>query len=284
MKETFDYEIGAKKSLLSFNFKELWRYRDLISLLVKRDYVAVYKQTVLGPVWFFIQPLITSLIFTLIFGKIANLAPAGVPPFLFFLCGQTFWNYFASCLTATSNTFVANASVFGKVYFPRLAVPISVVISNLLKFSLQFLMLIVVWVYYYFEGTYAIEANFTLMLVPLYLVFMAILGLGAGLVISSLTTRYRDFTFLVGFGVQLLMWATPVVYQLDTMASKNKLLGKLVTSNPMTSILEAAKYGFNCGGSFRPTLLFYSAAFGCILLLIGIAVFNRVEKTFMDTV
>ncbi len=284
MKETFDYEISAKRNILSFNFKELWKYRDLISLLVKRDYVAVYKQTVLGPVWFFIQPLITSLIFTLIFGNIAKLAPVGKPPFLFFLCGQTFWNYFASCLTATSNTFVANASVFGKVYFPRLSVPISVVISNLLKFSLQFLMLLVVWVYYYFEGTYTIQINFTLLLIPVYLVLMALMGLGAGLVISSLTTRYRDFTFLVGFGVQLLMWATPVVYQLDTLALKNKFVMLFVTYNPMTSILEAAKYGFDCGGSFNPVLLTYSAVFAALLLLFGIAVFNRVEKTFMDTV
>ena len=284
MKDTFDYEIGAKKSLLSFNFKELWRYRDLISLLVKRDYVAVYKQTVLGPVWFFIQPLITSLIFTLIFGNIANLAPEGKPPFLFFLCGQTFWNYFASCLTATSNTFVANASVFGKVYFPRLAVPISVVISNLLKFSLQFLMLVIVWFYYYFEGTYNIQVNVSLLLVPIYLVLMAIMGLGAGLVISSLTTRYRDFTFLVGFGVQLLMWATPVVYHLDTLKTKSLMGYQFVRFNPMTSIMEAAKFGFDCGGSFDPALLSYSAIFAGLLMLFGIVIFNRVEKTFMDTV
>lgn len=284
MKETFDYEIGAKKSLFSFNFKELWRYRDLISLLVKRDYVAVYKQTVLGPIWFFIQPLITSLIFTLIFGNIAKLAPEGKPAFLFFLCGQTFWNYFASCLTATSNTFVANASVFGKVYFPRLAVPISVVISNLLKFSLQFLMLIGVWVFYFYKGNYAIAANFSLLLIPFYLLIMAVMGLGAGLIISSLTTRYRDFTFLVGFGVQLLMWATPVVYHLDSLSGQNPLLFQLVKYNPMTSIIEAAKFGFDCGGSFNTGLLLYSTCFAGFLLLFGIAVFNRVEKTFMDTV
>ncbi len=284
MNETFDYEISPKRSLFSFNFKELWKYRDLIGLLVKRDYVAVYKQTVLGPVWFFVQPIITSLIFTLIFGNIANLAPAGKPPFLLFLCGQTFWNYFASCITATSNTFVANASVFGKVYFPRLAVPISVIISNLLKFALQFVLLIAVWMFYYLGGKYSMEPNWSLLLIPVYLVLMALLGLGAGLVISSLTTRYRDFTFLVGFGVQLLMWATPVVYHLDMLKGKSKLFIQFVKANPMTSVIEAAKYGFNCGGSFDPVLLLYSSVFAIVLLFIGIGVFNRVEKTFMDTV
>lgn len=284
MNETFDYEISANRNVLSLNFRELWKYRDLIGLLVKRDYVAVYKQTVLGPVWFFIQPLITSMIFTLVFGNIANLAPAGKPAFLFFLCGQTFWNYFASCLTATSNTFVANASVFGKVYFPRLAVPVSVVISNLLKFSLQFLLLIIVWLYYYLKGGYDIEPDMSLVLIPAYLVIMALLGLGAGLVISSLTTRYRDFTFLVGFGVQLLMWATPVVYHLDSLKGKSSMLYNLVKANPMTSIIEAAKYCFDCGGSFDAGLLLYSSVFAIVLLLTGIVVFNRVEKTFMDTV
>ncbi len=284
MSETFDYEISPKKSILSFNFKELWKYRDLIALLVKRDYVAVYKQTVLGPVWFFIQPLFNSLIYTLIFGVVANLAPEGKPSFLFFLCGQTFWGYFASCLTATSNTFVANASVFGKVYFPRLSVPISVVISNLLKFSLQFLLLIIVWGYYYFKGTYQMEANLSLLLIPVYLVLMATMGLGAGLVISSLTTRYRDFTFLVAFGVQLLMWGTPVIYYLDKLKEQSQFAYRFVKYNPMTSIMEAARYGFDCGGSFNPLLLTYSAVFAIILLLLGIAVFNRVEKTFMDTV
>ncbi|MES2619180.1 MAG: ABC transporter permease [Bacteroidota bacterium] len=282
MNEAFDYEISAKKNALNINFKELWKYRDLIGLLVKRDYVAVYKQTVLGPVWFFVQPIITSLIFTVIFGNVANLAPEGKPAFLFFLCGQTFWNYFGSCITATSNTFVANASVFGKVYFPRLAVPISVIISNLLKFSLQFILLICVWLFYYLKGGYNIKPDISLVFIPLYLVVMAILGLGAGLVISSLTTRYRDFTFLVGFGVQLLMWATPVVYHMD--AIKNTTMIRLIKANPMTSIIEGAKYGFDCGGSFDPLLLLYSSLFGIVLLLFGIVVFNRVEKTFMDTV
>jgi lipopolysaccharide transport system permease protein len=282
--EAFDYEISARKKFLEIDFKELWKYRDLIGLLVRRDYVAVYKQTVLGPIWFFIQPLITSVIFTLIFGSIANLAPAGKPAFLFFLCGQTFWNYFASCLTATSNTFVANAGVFGKVYFPRLAVPVSVVISNLLKFSLQFLMLVCVYILYFLKGGYQIEPNYTLLLIPLYLVLMAMLGLGSGLVISALTTKYRDFSFLVVFGVQLLMWATPVVYHLDALEGKNRTLLQIVKLNPMTSLIEAAKYGFNCGGSFNPLLLAYSALFATILLFTGVVVFNRVEKTFMDTV
>ncbi len=278
----FDYEISGKRSLFQLNLSELWRYRDLVALLVRRDYVAVYKQTVLGPIWFFVQPILTSVVFTIIFGNIAKLSPAGVPGFLFFLCGQTFWNYFASCLTATSNTFVANASVFGKVYFPRLAVPVSVVISNLLKFSIQFLLLLVVWFYYYFNSNYTLDTSFALALIPVYLFIMALLGLSLGLIISSLTTKYRDFTFLVGFGVQLLMYASSVVIPLE--AVKNPTLHAVIQYNPITPILEAAKYSFGCGGSISLGMLFYSLIVSILLMFIGIIIFNRVEKTFMDTV
>ncbi len=279
----FDYEISGKKSAFSLNLKELWKYRDLISLLVKRDYVAVYKQTVLGPIWFFVQPIITSIVFTVIFGNIAKLTPNGVPGFLFFLCGQTFWNYFSSCLTATSNTFVANASVFGKVYFPRLAVPVSVVISNLLKFSIQFLLLIAVWLYYYFiDKSYQLQPNMALLFIPFYLIIMALLGLSLGLIISSLTTKYRDFTFLVGFGVQLLMYGSSVVIPLSEV--KNPTIHTFIQYNPITPILEAAKYSFGCGGSFNFSMVLYSFIVAIGLLLFGIATFNKVEKTFMDTV
>ncbi len=278
----FDYEISNKKNAFSLNLKELWKYKDLISLLVKRDYVAVYKQTVLGPIWFFVQPIITSIIFTVIFGNLAKLTPEGKPGFLFFLCGQTFWNYFASCLTSTSNTFVANASVFGKVYFPRLAVPVSVVLSNLLKFGIQFLLLISVWLYYVLQDSNDIQANTTLLLIPFYLLLMAMIGLGSGLIISSLTTRYRDFTFLVGFGVQLMMYASSVVYPLSKVT--NPQISFILKLNPLTSIIEAVKYGFDCGGIFNPLLILYSTLFAIVILLLGIVVFNRVEKTFMDTV
>lgn len=279
---SFDYEISSKKGAFSLNLKELWRYRDLILLLVRRDYVSVYKQTILGPIWFFIQPIITSVVFTVIFGNIAKLTPNGVPGFLFFLCGQTFWNYFASCLTATSNTFVANAGVFGKVYFPRLAVPVSVVISNLLKFAIQFILLIAVWLYYFFDKTYELEFNLAFAFIPLYLLLMALLGLGLGLIISSLTTKYRDFSFLVGFGVQLLMYGSSVVIPLNEV--KNPTIHAIIQYNPITPILEAAKFSFGCGGSFDGLMLVYSLAFSLILLISGIAIFNRVEKTFMDTV
>jgi lipopolysaccharide transport system permease protein len=278
----FDYEISSKKGAFSLNLKELWKYRDLITLLVKRDYVAVYKQTVLGPVWFFIQPIFTSIIFTVIFGQIANLAPLGIPPFLFFLSGQTFWNYFASCLTSTASTFTSNANVFGKVYFPRMAVPVSVVLSNILKFSIQFVLLIVVWLYYYFFSNYNLQASSALLLIPVYLIIMATLGLSIGLIISSLTTKYRDFTFLVGFGVQLLMYATPVVYPLSKISDSK--FYPLIKYNPITPVIEAAKYSFGCGGEFNSVMLVYSLVVAFCLLLFGIAVFNRVEKTFMDTV
>ncbi len=279
----FDYEISSKKGPFSLNLKELWKYHDLITLLVKRDYVAVYKQTVLGPVWFFVQPIITSIVFTVIFGNIAKLTPDGVPGFLFFLCGQTFWNYFSSCLTATSNTFVANASVFGKVYFPRLSVPVSVVISNLLKFSIQFILLIVVWFYYFFiDKSYHLQPSFSILLVPFYLIIMALLGLSLGLIISSLTTKYRDLTFLVGFGVQLLMYGSSVVIPLSEV--KNPTIHALIQYNPITPVLEAAKHSFGCGGSFNFYMLMYSFIVAIILLLFGIATFNKVEKTFMDTV
>lgn len=283
MNDSFDYEISARKNLLSLNLKELWRYRDLVALLVRRDYVAVYKQTVLGPVWFFIQPIITTLIFTIIFGNIANFAPDGVPPFLFFLCGQTFWNYFASCLTATSNTFVANASVFGKVYFPRLAVPVSVVISNILKFSIQFLLLIAVWLYYYFADTgYHLQPNISLLFIPFYLLLMALLGLSAGLIISALTTKYRDLSFLVGFGVQLLMYGSSVVVPLSKI--NDPRIHNLVKYNPITPVIEAAKAGFGCEGVFSPVMLAYSLTVAVVMLLSGILIFNKVERTFMDTV
>ncbi len=273
-------EIKPQNKWYDIDFKAIWQYRDLLMLFVRRDFVAVYKQTILGPVWFFIQPVLTMLTFTFIFGNVAKLPTDGIPPAIFYLSGLTFWNYFASCLTATSNTFVSNAGIFGKVYFPRLITPLSVVLSNLIKFAVQFLLFLGFFFYYLYEGS--VTPNWTLLLLPVYVIMMAGLGLGFGILISSLTTKYRDFTFLVGFGVQLLMYASPIIYPFSMLSEKFRILLNIV--NPMSSIIEAIKYGFLGKGVFSPTYLLISFAYMCILLFLGVVVFNRVEKSFMDTV
>lgn len=282
MKENSSWttEIKPQNKWYDIDFKAIWQYRDLMLLFVRRDFVAVYKQTVLGPVWFFIQPILTMLTFTIIFGNVAKLPTDGIPPAIFYLSGLTFWNYFASCLTATSNTFVSNASIFGKVYFPRLIMPLSVVISNLIKFAVQLLLFLGFFFYYLAEGN--IQPNITLLLLPLYIFMMAGLGLGFGIIISSLTTKYRDFSFLVGFGVQLLMYASPIIYPFSILEERYRII--LNVLNPMSSIIEAIKYGFLGHGVFSPLYLSISFAYMCILLFAGIVVFNKVEKSFMDTV
>lgn len=224
--KNFIYTIKPKNSLWSIDFKEIWRYKDLLMLFVRRDFVSVYKQTILGPLWFFIQPLLTTITFTFIFGNFAKISTNGIPPLIFYLSGLTFWNYFASCLTATSNTFVSNASMFGKVYFPRLITPLSVVISNLIKFSIQFVLFLVVFFYYWWMG--AIHPNWTIVFLPVFVVMMAGLGLGFGILISSLTTKYRDFTFLVGFGVQLLMYASPIIYPFSILSEDFTILVEFI--------------------------------------------------------
>ena len=223
--------IKPKNSLLDINFKELWRYKDLLFLLVRRDFVSVYKQTILGPVWFFIQPLLTTATFTLVFSKMANISTDGIPAPLFYLIGVTFWSYFSTCLTATSGTFVNNASVFGKVYFPRLIMPLSIVISSLFKLSIQFIMLLIGWIYY-MTTELSIVPNFTILLLPLYIISMAGLGLGFGIILSSVTTKYKDFSFLVGFGVQLLMYATPIIYPLSLIKNPNIITFLLYVTAP----------------------------------------------------
>ena len=235
--KSFNFVIKSKYSLWSIDFKEIWRYKDLIILFVRRDFVSVYKQTILGPLWFFIQPLLTTITFTFIFGNFAKISTNGIPPLMFYLSGLTFWNYFASCLTATSNTFVSNAGMFGKVYFPRLITPLSVVISNLIKFGIQFLLFLVVFFYYWWTG--AIQPNWTVFLLPIFVMMMAGLGLGFGILISSLTTKYRDFSFLVGFGVQLLMYASPIIYPFSILSENLRFW--LNVLNPMSSIIEAIK-------------------------------------------
>ena len=273
--------IKPKNSLLDINFKELWRYKDLLFLLVRRDFVSVYKQTILGPVWFFIQPLLTTATFTLVFSKMANISTDGIPAPLFYLIGVTFWSYFSTCLTATSGTFVNNASVFGKVYFPRLIMPLSIVISSLFKLSIQFIMLLIGGIYY-MTTELSIVPNFTILLLPLYIISMAGLGLGFGIILSSVTTKYKDFSFLVGFGVQLLMYATPIIYPLSLI--KNPNIITLVSLNPMTGLIEGIKYGLTGHGIYDLGLLAYSLVFTIVLLFVGVIIFNKVEKSFIDTV
>ena len=279
------YEIAPKGKLLSFNFEEIWRYRDLLLLFVKRDIVTYYKQTVLGPLWFLIQPVITSVVQFVIFNKIAQIESDGINYFLFALAGNTLWFYFADCFKSTSDTFKSNQNVFGKVYFPRVIVPMSVTISNLLKFGIQFLFFICMLAYFIFKGKAPLP-NWEIVFLPILLLQMALLSLGFGMIISSMTTKYRDLSFLVGFGVQLYMYLTPVVYPTSLVVSKLKPYGyeNLVYLNPLTSIFEFFKYSFLGSGEFTAFGLIYSAIFSIAIFLIGLIVFNKTEKNFIDTV
>ena len=275
--------ITPKKHLFDVNLKEIWNYKDLLLLFVRRDFVAVYKQTILGPLWFFIQPIFTTLIFTVVFGRLASIPTDGLPPVLFYMIGITCWNYFAECLIKTSNTFILNSNIFGKVYFPRLVLPISIVISNILKLGIQFLLFISFLIYYYIQGA-DIQPNIFILLLPFLLLLMAGLGLGFGIFISSLTTKYRDFQFLIAFGVQLFMYATPIVYPLSLAKEKLGSYSWVAVANPMTSIIEAMKYAFLGHGELNWYYLAYSTLFMIALLFIGVVTFNKVEQTFMDTV
>jgi len=279
--EHWDLIIKPKSKWHQIDLAAIWRYKDLLMLLVRRDFVSVYKQTILGPIWFFIQPLLTTIIFSVIFGNLAKISTDGIPSVLFYMAGITLWTYFADCLTRTSNTFTANASVFGKVYFPRLVVPVSALISNLIKLGIQFLLFLIVWLYYLISDQ-GIQPNWSMMwLVPFLVVIMAGLGLGFGVFISSITTKYRDFTFLITFGVQLMMYASPVVYPLSVASEKLRFYLLL---NPVSSIIETFKYIFLGQGYFSWYAIGYSALFMVILLIISVIIFNKVEKTFMDTV
>ena len=277
----WDLIIKPKNKWYQLDLVAIWKYRDLLMLMVRRDFVSVYKQTILGPIWFFIQPVITSITFTFIFGGVAKISTDGNPPILFYMAGITLWTYFSDCLTKTSNTFIANAGVFGKVYFPRLIIPLSVLLSNLIKLGIQFLIFISIWIYY-LSFSINVSPHWDLMWVlPILILMMAGLGFGFGILFSSLTTKYRDLTFLLGFGVQLLMYASSVVIPVSSMAGNVKFLMLL---NPLTSIIEAFKYIFLGSGFFDAIWLIYG--FGFMILLIGISViiFNKVEKSFMDTV
>ncbi len=279
----WDLVIEPQTSLFELNLKDVWRYRDLLWLLVKRDFVSFYKQTILGPLWFFIQPLFTTIIFTFIFGNLAGLSTDGLPQPLFYMAGITAWNYFADCLTKTSTVFRDNANIFGKVYFPRLIMPLSIVVSNLVRFGVQMLLFFVMIGYYLAQGEMGslFHPNSYILLFPVLVLLMALLGLGLGLIITALTTKYRDLAFLITFGVQLMMYATTVIYPLSAAPVKYKWLIEL---NPMTGIIEAFRYGFLGQGEFTIKTFGYSVVFTLISLVLGVIIFNKTEKTFVDTV
>ncbi len=280
---SWDLEITAENNILDLKLKDVWHYRDLLILLVRRDFVSLYKQTILGPLWFFIQPLFTTIIYTFVFGKIANISADGLPKPLFYLAGITAWNYFADCLTKTSTVFTANSSLFEKVYFPRLIVPLSIVVSNLIRFAVQMLLFVLMMFAYYVKGT-AFHPNAYIFAFPVLLLLMAMLGLGLGMIISALTTKYRDLSFLITFGVQLMMYLTTVIYPLSTVKQKYPKYEWLVEYNPMTSIIECFRYGFLGRGTFTMVSLGITTAITILILLFGIVIFNRVEKNFVDTV
>ena len=273
-------EIKSQDSLFSVNLKEVWQYRDLLYMLVKKEFITFYKQTILGPIWFFIQPILTVLMYVVLFGQIAQLSTDGLPQFAFYLAGTTIWNYFSEVLTKTSTIFKDNAAVFGKVYFPRLIMPLSVVFSGLMKFAIQFGLFVAVVLYYtYVTGT--IHPNVWILATPFLLLLMAAFALGLGMIFSALTTKYKDLSFLLTFGIQLAMYATPVVYPASSMPAKYMWL---INANPLTGIFECFRYGYLGSGSFEPSSLGLSALLISILLTIGVLIFNKVEKSFMDTV
>ena len=280
-KEEWDLIVKPKSSWFEFNFKEIWRYRDLLFMFVKRDIVSTYKQTILGPLWFFIQPILTALTFTIIFGNIANLSTDDKPKFLFYLAGTTCWNYFADCLNSTSGTFINNAGIFGKVYFPRLISPLSVVISSVLKFLIQFLLFIGVFIVMYFNDA-NLQPNKLMLLIPFLVLLMGIMGLGLGIIVSSFTTKYRDLRFLISFGIQLFMYITPVILPLSQFKG---IMKKVVEANPMTPIIETFKAAFlGVPKDYSVNGLFYTTIFTVVVFCLAILIFNKVEKSFMDTV
>ena len=272
--------IESRYPLFSLNLKEVWRYRDLVYMLVRRDFVTSFKQTVLGPVWFFINPIFTTIVYTIIFGNVAGLSTDGAPQLAFYLAGVTLWNYFQSCLNETSNVFRGNANIFGKVYFPRLVMPLAIVISNLMRFGVQFALFVVVILYYMISDG-SVQPNLWVLATPLFLVMMAAFALGAGMIFSSLTTKYRDMANLLTFGISLYMYATPIIMPISAFPDKIRWLIEL---NPLTGIFEAFKYAFLGVGDFSIGMLGYSAAVIGVILLAGTLIFNKVEKSFMDTV
>lgn len=278
----WDLVIESERSFFQLNLRETFHYSDLLWLLVRRDFVSLYKQTILGPVWFFLQPLITTITFTIIFGRLAKIDTGDtIPQPLFYMAGIVTWNYFAECLTKTSTVFKDNASIFGKVYFPRLIMPLSIVMSNLLKFGVQLLLFAVIFIYYVVARDYRPEMSAYILLIPLMLAIMAALGLGLGMIISAATTKYRDLAFLITFGVQLFMYATPVIYPLSTLPEEAR---NIMQWNPMAPVIEGIRFGFFGEGLFSWTYLAFSLGITAFILILGILIFNRVEKKFVDTV
>jgi lipopolysaccharide transport system permease protein len=278
--ENWNLIIERKKSLFDLKFADVWRYRDLLLMFVKRDFVSFYKQTILGPLWFFIQPIFTTIVFTFVFGNLAGISTDGLPQYLFYLAGITAWNYFSDCLTKTSTVFKDNANIFGKVYFPRLIMPLSIVVSNLVRFGVQLLLFVAMMVYFGFQGA-NFNVTWAIALFPVLVLLMALLGLGLGLIITAMTTKYRDLSFLVTFGVQLLMYGTTVIYPLSAAPEKYR---KLIELNPMTGIIEAFRYAFLGKGYFTAWSLGYSAIFTVVITMIGIIIFNKTERSFVDTI
>ncbi len=278
--QTWDLEIKPHSSAFDLHLNDVWKYRDLLGLLVRRDFVSFYKQTILGPIWFFVQPLLTTIMFTFVFGRLAGISTDGLPQPLFYMAGITAWNYFSDCLTKTSTVFKDNADIFGKVYFPRLIMPLSIVLSNLVRFGVQFLLFVLVMAYYAYNGA-AFHPTWAIFLFPLVVILMAAMGLGAGMIISAMTTKYRDLAFLLVFGIQLLQYSTTVIYPLSHVSLKYRWI---IAANPMTELIETFRYGFLGRGSFSWPALGYSTFVTIVFLIIGTIIFNKVEKSFVDTV
>ncbi len=274
--------ISAKTSWFDLRLGELWRYRDLVMLFVWRDFVAQYKQTILGPAWHIIQPLITTFTFLVVFTNVARIPTDGQPPLLFYMAGITIWGYFSRCLTSTSSTFTSNAGIFGKVYFPRLTVPVSIVISGLIAFLIQMAVFIAFYLFFYFFTSAKLSPNLWILAIPFFLILMGILGLGLGIIISSLTTKYRDLALLVGFGVQLMMYATPVIYPLSLITSEKWRF--VLELNPVCPLIEGFRYAFFGSGTFTVYQLGYCVVITLIIFLTGLGMFHKIEKSFMDTV
>ena len=273
--------IKPYKSLFDLRLIELWNYRDLLFMFVKRDFLASYTQTILGPMWFFIQPIFTTLMFVFVFGNIAGVSTDGQPKILFYLSGLVIWNYFSDCLNKTANVFVANSGIFGKVYFPRLIIPLSIVASGLLRFFIQFLLFIAVLSYYLFKGKVSFNFNIEILFLPFLVILMAGFSLGLGMIITSLTTKYRDLSMFIGFGIGLLMYATPVIYPMNSVPEKYLFIVKY---NPISPIVETFRYAFLGSGMFSIKYLLYSLICMVITLFIGVITFSKVEQNFMDTV
>lgn len=281
--EDWDLIIKGQTSLFDVKLGDLWRYRDLLAMFVKRDFVSFYKQTILGPLWFFIQPIFTMLVFTFVFGNLAGISTDGLPKELFYLAGITAWGYFADCLTKTSTVFRDNANIFGKVYFPRLIMPLSIVVSNLVRFGVQLLLLLAMMAFFAIQGA-DFEVTYAIAFFPILVLLMALLGLGLGLIITAVTTKYKDLVFLITFGVQLMMYATTIIYPLSEAKAKFPDKAWLIEINPMTGIIEAFRFAFLGKGEFSMASIGYSAAVTVVVFMLGVVIFNKTEKNFVDTI